>query len=138
MTRGLLLCCLAALPLPAELTISMVRDNAEIQLTSQAQLPSTAVGDTLDTLVRVRNTGSGNTPVTVLAIAGSGFSEINLPELPAVLPPDAYLDFTVRFQPSIAASYSALLRADGVNIFVLAGELWRVVAHHGSAVAPPA
>jgi hypothetical protein len=44
----------------------------------------------------------------------------NLPSLPATLAPNSWLDFTVRFQPAIAASYSAVLKTDGVQVFVLA------------------
>jgi hypothetical protein len=123
MIRRLLLCCLAAAPLPAQLALSVLRDSTELPAGSQVQLVSTAVSDTLDTLFRVRNTGKAIAPVTALSIAGTCFSVTNLPILPAVLLPGAYVDFTVRFQPITAASYSALLKTDGVSVFVLASGL---------------
>ena len=112
--------CLAALPLAAQLSFSVVQSAGEVPAGSQVQLPAAAAGDTLQTLFRVRNTGNAAAALSVLSIAGAGFSLANLPALPATLPPGAYADFTVRFQPAGAGSYSALLKTDGLSVFVLA------------------
>jgi hypothetical protein len=118
--RQLLFCLLTAAPLAAELSLSVVRDGAETPISSQVQLTPTPVGDTLDTSFRVRNTGKSNAPVTILAISGADLIITNRPDLPTTLAPAASLDFTVRFQPSMAAAYSAVLKSDGVQVFVLA------------------
>ena len=118
--RRLLGFLLAAAPLSAELAFSVVESSGETAAQAQVQLPSTAAGDTLDTLFRVRNMGSSTAPLKLLSIAGSGFSLTNLPALPATLLPGAFADFTVRFRPAGTGSFSALLRTDGVSVFVLA------------------
>jgi hypothetical protein len=120
MIRALLFCLLTVAPLPAEMVFSVVRDGTETPAAPQVQLAPTAAGETLDTLFRLRNTGKTNSRVTAIAIGGTGFAVTNLPDFPASLAPDGYLDFIVRFQPSVAASYSAVLKSDGVQIFVLA------------------
>lgn len=121
MGRLLPIACLAATPLFAELSFSVVQNSLETPAGTQAvELGSAAPGDTLDTLFRVRNTGNATTALTMLTIAGSGFSLANPPSLPVSLLPGEYRDFTVRFQPAAVASYSALLRADGVSVIVLA------------------
>ena len=80
--RRLLGFLLAAAPLSAELAFSVVESSGETAAQAQVQLPSTAAGDTLDTLFRVRNMGSSTAPLKLLSIAGSGFSLTNLPALP--------------------------------------------------------
>jgi hypothetical protein len=120
MIRRLSFCFLAAAPLWAQLSFSVVSGSAETPIAAQVSLAPVAVGDTLDTLFRVRNAGKTNASVTMLTIGGAALSVTNLPDLPATLAPNAWLDFTVRFQPAIAASYSAVLKTDGVQVFVLA------------------
>jgi hypothetical protein len=111
---------MSALPLSAQLSFSVVLINGERPVNAQVQLDAAAAGDTLDTLFRVRNTSKSPAPLTFLTIAGSGFSLTNLPSLPATLSPGAYADFTVRFRPPSAGSFSALLKTDGESVFVLA------------------
>ena len=118
--RLAVLACVAAAPAAAQLLFSVVGSSAESGIDTQVQLAEVAAGDTLETLLRVRNHGNSTAPLTLLSIAGAAFSLANLPALPATLLPGAYADFTLRFQPPAAGSYSAILRADGVSVFVLA------------------
>ena len=111
---------LAAVPLAAQLQFSVVESNGETPVNSQVQLSPAAAGSATDTHFRVRNTGNATAPLTVLSIAGSGFSLTNLPALPATLLPGASADFTLRFHPPGAGSFSALLKTDGLSVFVLA------------------
>jgi hypothetical protein len=121
MIRRLLLAAwLAAAPLQAQLTFSIVQDSADSPIDAQVRLPQAAAGDTLDALFRVRNTGASATSLTKLSIAGSGFSLLNLPAMPAALTPGEFQSFTVRFHPDLPGMYSALLRTDGFTVFVLA------------------
>jgi hypothetical protein len=118
--RLLLAACLAAVPLQAQLAFSIVQDSAETPIDSQVRLPQAAAGDTVDALFRVRNTGAAAASLTKLSIAGSGFSLVNMPAMPANLAPGDFQSFTVRFHPDLPGMYSALLRTDGFTVFVLA------------------
>jgi hypothetical protein len=118
--RRLLTGLLLAAPLCAQLTFSVVTESVEAPVSAQVQLPPAAVGNTLDTHFRLRNTGHANAPVSAITIGGTGFSLTNLPDLPSMLAQNAYFDFTVRFQPAIVASYSAILKSDLVTVFLMA------------------
>jgi hypothetical protein len=74
---------------------------------------------------RLRNTSSAAAAVTVLSVAGVGFT-LNGPALPIALNPQAAVDFTVTFLASYAGSYSAPLLSDGVSLLLLATVLPRL------------
>jgi hypothetical protein len=74
---------------------------------------------------RLRNTSSGAATVTVLSVAGAGFT-LNGPALPAALDPQAAVDFTVTFLSPDAGSYSAPLLSGGTSILLLATVLPRL------------
>ena len=121
MIRGLLLAgFLAAAPLQAQFAFSVIQDSTENAIGAQFQLAPAAAGDTVDTLFRVRNAGKTASPVTTLSIAGSGFALENLPPLGTTLAPGDALSFTVRFHPGGEGMFSALLKTDGLSVFVLA------------------
>jgi hypothetical protein len=123
MLRLLIGACLAAVPVSAQFQFSVVESNGETPVNSLVRLPAAAAGDKLDAHFRVRNTGNATASLTLLSIAGAGFSLTNLPALPATMLPGAAGDFTVRFQPPGAGSFSALLKTDGLSVFVLANAL---------------
>jgi hypothetical protein len=68
---------------------------------------------------RLQNTSSAAATVTVLSVAGAGFT-LNGPALPVALGPQAAVDFTVTFLSPNAGSYSAPLLSDGVSLLLLA------------------
>ncbi len=74
---------------------------------------------------RLRNTSSAAATVTVLSVAGAGFT-LNGPALPAALNPQAAVDFTVTFLSPDTGSYSAPLQADGISLLLLATVLPRL------------
>jgi hypothetical protein len=74
---------------------------------------------------RLRNTSSTAAAVTVLSVAGAGFT-LNGPALPVALNPQAAVDFTVTFLAPDAGSYSAPLLSDGVSLLLLATVLPRL------------
>ena len=74
---------------------------------------------------RLRNTSSAAAAVTVLSVAGAGFT-LNGPALPFPLNPQAAVDFTVTFLAPDAGSYSAPLLSDGVSLLLLATVLPRL------------
>jgi hypothetical protein len=74
---------------------------------------------------RLRNTASAAATLTVLSVAGAGFT-LHGPALPAALDPQAAVDFTVTFLSPDAGSYSAPLQSDGVSILLLATVLPRL------------
>jgi hypothetical protein len=74
---------------------------------------------------RLRNTSSAAAAVTVLSVAGVGFT-LNGPALPFPLNPQAAVDFTVTFLAPDAGSYSAPLLSDGVSLLLLATVLPRL------------
>jgi hypothetical protein len=74
---------------------------------------------------RLRNTSSAAATVTVLSVAGAGFT-LNGPALPAALNPQAAVDFTVTFLSPDAGSYSAPLQSGGTSVLLLATVLPRL------------
>jgi len=74
---------------------------------------------------RLRNTSSAAATVTVLSVAGAGFT-LNGPALPFPLGAQAAVDFTVTFLAPDAGSYSAPLLSDGVSLLLLATVLPRL------------
>ena len=74
---------------------------------------------------RLRNTSSAAAAVTVLSVAGVGFT-LSGPALPVPLNPQAAVDFTVTFLAPYAGSYSAPLLSDGVSLLLLATVLPRL------------
>jgi len=119
MIRGLALLGLAAFPLWSQLNFSMVSESGDVPVTALVQLAPAAAGDTVDTIFRLRNAGKTNAPVTGITIGGTGFSLASLPDFPTSLAPGGSLDFIVRFRPPIAATYSSVLKSDGIEVFVL-------------------
>src|ERR1035437_10296200 len=74
---------------------------------------------------RLRNTSSAAATLTVLSVAGAGFT-LNGPALPAALNPQAAVDFTVTFLSPDAGSYSAPLQSAGTSVLLLATVLPRL------------
>jgi hypothetical protein len=69
---------------------------------------------------RIRNTGNTTALLTLLSVAGSGFTLTGGPSLPATLAPGQSVDFTVVFQSAGTGSYSASLDATGISVLLTA------------------
>jgi hypothetical protein len=69
---------------------------------------------------RIRNTSAGPATLDLLDVAGVGFQLAGGPHLPVTLAPQAAVDFSVAFQSSLVASFSAALHANGISILLTA------------------
>ncbi|MSV27969.1 MAG: choice-of-anchor D domain-containing protein [Bryobacterales bacterium] len=114
----LLLLCAVFFPsgLFAQLGVFAVEETGERAIRAQYSVGSIAATDTLTATFRVRNTPA----VTVLSVAGSGFSLSSAPLLPQAVNQDGFVEFSVRFAPTGPGQYSAALRVNTFTAFLLA------------------
>jgi hypothetical protein len=120
--RILRVALLAASLAPAgygQFQLFVVNGSAEQPLAALYNFGSVYPNQAASAHFRLRNTSSAAATVTVLSVAGAGFT-LNGPSLPLALNPQAAVDFTVTFLASGAGSYSAPLLADGVSLLLLA------------------
>ena len=68
---------------------------------------------------RLRNTSNAPATVSVLAVAGAGFT-LTPPQLPASLAPQGAIDFSVAFHATATGGYSASLHSEGIAILLTA------------------
>ncbi|HUI81375.1 MAG TPA: choice-of-anchor D domain-containing protein [Bryobacteraceae bacterium] len=118
MIRPLRALALAAVLLPAayaQFQFSVVVGTTEQPVGAVYDFGKVASGDSSSVHLRLRNTSHASATLTLLAVAGTGFTLSGGPSLPAMLDPQATADFTVTFTASITGSYSAALSADGVS-----------------------
>jgi hypothetical protein len=112
--RLLLLACLGAGSVPAQLSLFVVQGNSEGPINGQYGFGTVSMGDVRDIPFRLRNMGTSTTPLTVLSLGGVDFAFVSPPAIPQNVLGGAAVDFTVRYQPS-APSSSATFTADGVS-----------------------
>ena len=90
--------------------------GAEVQpVQGSWDLGSTAVSDTASAIFRIRNTGDEAVMLSVLELAGAGFSFTGAPSRPYLIAPGINVDFTVRFRPTDYGAYSGNLRINSAN-----------------------
>jgi hypothetical protein len=99
----------------AQFQFSVVVAGAEQPVATVYDLGSVASGDATTAHFRLRNTSNATAMLTLLEVAGTGFTLSAGPSLPVTLIPQAAVDFTVSFAASLPGSYSAAVRADGVS-----------------------
>ncbi|HKD06930.1 MAG TPA: choice-of-anchor D domain-containing protein [Bryobacteraceae bacterium] len=75
-------------------------------------LPDTLVGVTSTAVVNIVNSGSGAATVTSIGVAGSGYTIVGIPLLPANLNPNTTLTLTVQFTPTTTGVANATLQAN--------------------------
>jgi len=92
----------------------------ETAIGSGLSVGTAAVGDTIETRFRIRNTGTSSANITTIKLAGSGFTLAAIPTLPYILAPSAEVGFTTDFSASIAASYSANLTINTLTVVLRA------------------
>jgi hypothetical protein len=87
---------------------------------------------------RLRNTSSQPATLSVLVVAGVGFT-LMAPALPAGVAPQGAIDLSVVFHAGDTGAYSAALRADGVAILLTANVAPRLTYHEvpGAGTAFP-
>src|SRR5439155_3195649 len=79
-------------------------------------LPTTNVGSSSSTTMRIRNTGNSDGQVAAIAVTGAGFQLTNLPGLPVTIAMGQAATFTVTFAPTQSGPVQSRLRIDGVSI----------------------
>jgi len=114
----------AAMLLPAaawaQFDLSVVSSSGEQPAPPVFDLGSIYPGETVTAAFRIRNTSAAPATLDLLQVAGVGFQLSSGPQLPMTVPSQAVVDFSVAFQASMIASYSAALRSDGISIFLTA------------------
>jgi hypothetical protein len=117
MIRRLLLCC-SFLPLAALAQIQVLQFDGtnENPVGALVDVGSASPGDTLVARFHVRNIGAGPAVLQTLSIAGSGFTISLSPTLPYTIAPGSFAEFRVAFKPTSAATYSASLLVNTINI----------------------
>ena len=99
--------------------LAIVRPADESPVNGVLDVGSAVPGDTLDTRLRIRNTGTAAVVLERLDIRGTGFPPLEgTPALPFIMAPGVNADFRVRFRPLAPGSYSATLQVNSTTILV--------------------
>ncbi|MGA2722445.1 MAG: choice-of-anchor D domain-containing protein [Bryobacteraceae bacterium] len=117
--RVLLLAASLAPAVYGQFSLFVVNGIAEVAAPAVYNLGSVYPNQAAAARFRLQNTSSAAATVTVLSVAGVGFT-LNGPAPPFALGPQATVDFTVTFLAPGAGSYSASLQSGGVSLLLLA------------------
>ena len=82
----------------AQLVLSVLSGTSETPVASRYDFPTVSPGDVATANFRLRNTANAPATITLLSVAGVGFSLSAPPALPLNLNPQGSTDFTVAFQ----------------------------------------
>jgi hypothetical protein len=108
----------------AQIMLFAVNGTAESPVGATYQVGNVAVGDSKDTRLRARNSGTASVTVSNISLSGAGFTIIQTPSPPFVIAPGSFQDVYVRFTGTTLASYSANLQivygASSVTALMLA------------------
>ena len=127
---------LAPCALMAQLELYVVEGGAERRVASSFDMGAVEIGGSVETAFRLRNPGPAAVRLERLAVAGSGFTPLNLPATPATMFAGASADFGVRFQPAVAGASSANLRInDDIVLLLGAGLAGPTLLDGGTALA---
>jgi hypothetical protein len=119
---------LAAQAVPAaygQFDLFVVDGKGEHAVPTSYDLGSLYAGESASAHFRLRNTSSAPATVTVLQVAGAGFT-LTAPTPPLALAPQAAVDFNVTFSAADTGAYSAALRSDGISALLTATVLPRL------------
>jgi hypothetical protein len=122
---GLLhVCALLALLLApaahAQFNLFLVEGSTERAAPAVYDFGSLYPGESASVHFRVRNVSNAAATVTVLEVAGVGFTLTTSPTLPVGLAPQDAVDLTVVFGATDTGAYSASLHSDGIAILLTA------------------
>jgi hypothetical protein len=104
----------------AQFALSVVIGTGENPVTSQYDFGTISAADVATAHFRLRNTGNTPATITLLSVAGAGFTLPVKPALPLTLSAQGSSDFTVAFQGSSTGGYSAALSTDGLSVLLTA------------------
>ena len=103
-----------------QLTLLRVEGDAERQAGAVLDLGLAYPAEPKLVRLRIRNAGTEAVAVTNLDVRGTGFDVTAAPKLPIGLQPQEAFDFTVTFQATAQASYSATLSSSGISMLLTA------------------
>ncbi|MBV9745878.1 MAG: choice-of-anchor D domain-containing protein [Acidobacteriia bacterium] len=119
MKARIVLLALAALSAAhAQFALSVLNGTTATPVTSLYSFGSIPVGNSISVQFQIRNTANTSANLTILTVAGTGFTLTGAPKLPMALASQATVSFTVTFQAANTGSYSASLNADGISVFL--------------------
>jgi hypothetical protein len=117
------LCVLLALFLApaahAQFNLFLVEGTTERVAPAVYDFGSLYSGESASAHFRVRNVSSAPATLTILAVAGVGFT-LTSPTLPVGLAPQGAIDLTIAFGATETGAYSASLHSDGIAILLTA------------------
>ena len=115
----LLLAFLLAPAAHAQFNLFLAEGSTERAAPAVYDFGSLYSGESASAHFRVRNVSSAPATLTVLDVAGVGFT-LTSPTLPVGLAPQGAIDLTVVFGATDTGAYSASLRSDGIAILLTA------------------
>ena len=119
----------------AQLALFSFNGTTETPVGSTYNFGTVSSGGPQSATFHARNTGNSAVTVSTLSVSGAGFTiAVNGP-LPYTVAPSNYLGFTVQFSASVAASYSASLQVNTIDVLLLATS---VPAPTLAPIPPPA
>jgi hypothetical protein len=83
-------------------TYELIAENGDVvplQPNRAISFPDTSLGSQVSFTVQVRNTGNAEGLINIISVSGASFNLTDLPFLPATIPPNDFLTFTVTFLP---------------------------------------
>jgi len=116
----------------AQFTYELVSDNGSASIFQPDQtltLPDTTVNERSTVVIRVRNSGTADGRLTVVAATGTGISVADVPPLPIVLAPGNRFSFTVSFAPTAAGRVAGRLRIGTDQFDLTANALGPVLSY---------
>jgi hypothetical protein len=114
-----------AAPAFAQFQLYVVEAGNERSAPALYNLGSVYANETSTANFRLRNVSTAPAQVTLLSVAGSGFT-IAAPAIPLTVAAQAAIDLSVIFRSADVGTYSAALRSDGVSILLTATVLPRI------------
>jgi hypothetical protein len=121
--RGAAVCLLLAFLMApaahAQFNLFLVEGSTERAAPAVYDFGSLYSGESASAHFRVRNVSTAPATLTVLEVAGVGFT-LTSPTLPAGLAPQGAIDLTVVFGAANTGAYSASLHSDGIAILLTA------------------
>jgi Abnormal spindle-like microcephaly-assoc'd, ASPM-SPD-2-Hydin len=104
----------------AQFAFSVVSGSTVTPVTTVYSFGNVWSGDGDSVQFQITNTSNAAASLTVLAVAGEGFTLSGAPTLPVQLNPQGSVNFVVTFLATLTGGYSASLSADGISVFLTA------------------
>ena len=123
--RALLLAAAAVPAATAQFELFLVDGNVERPVPAVYDFGTLYGGESILARFRIRNTSTAAATLSVLAVAGEGFTLSGV-AVPIGLNPQASVEFAISFRAAETGKYSAALRSDGISVLLTATVLPRL------------